>query len=69
MMSLTASTPILKGRLLDTDARWGIISESVDGRTPFERGRADANAPYEFYNAQGQRKIYKSFQLDRSPKF
>ncbi len=60
MMSLTASTPILKGRLLDTDARWGIISESVDGRTPFERGRDDPNAPYDYYNANGQRQIYKS---------
>merc|ERR1719446_64064 len=43
MMALTASTPILKGRLLDTDTRWGIISESVDGRTPSERGRNDQN--------------------------
>ena len=60
MMALTASTPILKGRLLDTDARWGIISESVDGRTPSERGRIDPNAPYEYYNANGQRQIYKS---------
>eukprot|EP00534_Pseudo-nitzschia_fraudulenta_P007949 CAMPEP_0201144766 /NCGR_PEP_ID=MMETSP0851-20130426/6512_1 /ASSEMBLY_ACC=CAM_ASM_000631 /TAXON_ID=183588 /ORGANISM="Pseudo-nitzschia fraudulenta, Strain WWA7" /LENGTH=927 /DNA_ID=CAMNT_0047419663 /DNA_START=232 /DNA_END=3015 /DNA_ORIENTATION=- len=60
MMALTASTPMLKGRLLDTDSRWGIISESVDGRTPAERGRADPNAPYEYYNANGKRKIYKS---------
>jgi glutamate--cysteine ligase catalytic subunit len=60
MMALTASTPILKGRLLDTDARWGIISESVDDRTPAERGRTDPNAPYEYYTAQGQRRIYKS---------
>ncbi|KAG7346815.1 glutamine cyclotransferase [Nitzschia inconspicua] len=60
MMALTASTPILKGRLLDTDARWGIISESVDDRTPAERGRADPNAPYDEYAAKGQRRIYKS---------
>mmetsp|Transcript_11798 Transcript_11798/g.27989 ORF Transcript_11798/g.27989 Transcript_11798/m.27989 type:complete len:960 (+) Transcript_11798:173-3052(+) len=60
MMALTASTPIMKGRLLDTDARWGIISESTDGRTPAERGRNDPNAPYEHYNANGQRQIYKS---------
>lgn len=59
-MALTASTPALKGRLLDTDCRWGIISESVDCRTPAERGREDPNAPYEFYNAHGQRRIYKS---------
>ena len=60
MMALTASTPFIKGRLLDTDARWGIISESVDCRTPAERGREDPNAPYDSYNAKGQRRIYKS---------
>lgn len=60
MMALTASTPAIKGRLLDTDARWGIISESVDCRTPAERGRDDPNAPYEGYNAEGMRRIYKS---------
>jgi len=60
MMALTASTPILKGRLADTDARWGIISESVDCRTPAERGRDDPNAPYPSLNAKGQRRIYKS---------
>ena len=59
-MALTASTPAMKGRLLDTDARWGIISESVDCRTPAERGREDPNAPYEYLNADGQRRIYKS---------
>ena len=60
MMALTASTPIIKGRLLDTDARWGIISESVDCRTPAERGIEDPNAPYEYLCASGQRRIYKS---------
>jgi glutamate--cysteine ligase catalytic subunit len=60
MMALTASTPIVKGRLADTDARWGIISESVDCRTPAERGRKDPAAPYPQYNANGQRRIYKS---------
>jgi glutamate--cysteine ligase catalytic subunit len=60
MMALTASTPILKGRLADTDARWGIISESVDCRTLAERGREDPDAPYEDYNRKGQRRIYKS---------
>jgi len=59
-MALTASTPAMKGRILDTDARWGIISESVDCRTPAERGREDPNSPYEYYNAGGGRRIYKS---------
>eukprot|EP00980_Cylindrotheca_fusiformis_P028434 scaffold22599_cov139-Cylindrotheca_fusiformis.AAC.25 len=60
MMALTASTPVIKGRLLDTDCRWGIISESVDCRTPAERGRDDPNAPYDALNANGERRIYKS---------
>lgn len=60
MLALTASTPFLKGRIADTDARWGIISESVDCRTPAERGRNDPNAPYDYYTAKGQRRIYKS---------
>lgn len=59
-MALTASTPAMKGRLLDTDARWGIISESVDCRTLAERGRDDPDAPYESLNANGQRRVYKS---------
>jgi len=57
---LTASTPLLKGRIADTDARWGIISESVDDRTPAERGRPDPNVPHEELAANGQRRIYKS---------
>jgi glutamate--cysteine ligase catalytic subunit len=60
MMALTASTPVMKGRILDTDARWGIISESVDCRTPAERGVDDPNSPHEYYNAAGERRIYKS---------
>jgi len=60
MMALTASTPILKGRLADTDARWGIISEAVDDRTLAERGRKDPNAPYEDLNAGGRRRLFKS---------
>jgi hypothetical protein len=60
MMALTAATPFLKGRIADTDCRWGVISESVDCRTPAERGRDDPDAPYSDYNAQGMRRIYKS---------
>jgi glutamate--cysteine ligase catalytic subunit len=63
-MALTASTPILKGRIADTDARWGIISESVDDRTPVERGME----PSAYSNVtdqpelagKGKRRIYKS---------
>lgn len=60
MMALTASTPFLKGRIADTDARWGIISESVDDRTPAERGRNDPNAPHDVLSGSGQRRLYKS---------
>lgn len=61
MMALTASTPILKGRLADTDCRWGIISESVDDRTLAERGRVtneDCSNPE--LAGKGVRRIYKS---------
>mmetsp|Transcript_6392 Transcript_6392/g.9142 ORF Transcript_6392/g.9142 Transcript_6392/m.9142 type:complete len:953 (-) Transcript_6392:1080-3938(-) len=60
MMALTASTPLLRGRLADTDARWGIISESVDCRTKAERGRPNPGDPQEKLAAKGQRRIYKS---------
>jgi Glutamate-cysteine ligase len=60
MMALTASTPLLRGRIADTDCRWGIISESVDDRTLAERGRDDPSAPYQDLNEGGNRRIYKS---------
>lgn len=41
MLALTAATPILKGRLVDTDVRWNTIATSVDDRTPAERGLLD----------------------------
>ena len=44
MMALSAATPIYRGRLLDTDVRWSIISQSVDDRTPAERATAAAAA-------------------------
>lgn len=64
LMALTASTPILKGRIADTDARWGIISESVDDRTPVERGINSADstetAEQPELAGKGMRRIYKS---------
>mmetsp|Transcript_24146 Transcript_24146/g.29733 ORF Transcript_24146/g.29733 Transcript_24146/m.29733 type:complete len:998 (-) Transcript_24146:145-3138(-) len=60
MMALTASTSILKGRLADTDCRWGIISESVDDRTPAERGISDSETENEGLAGKGKRRIYKS---------
>ena len=38
VMALTASTPIIKGKLLNTDCRWSIICQSVDDRTEKEMG-------------------------------
>jgi len=38
LLALTAATPIARGALLDTDVRWDIIAQSVDDRTPAERG-------------------------------
>lgn len=36
-LSLTASTPILRSLLADTDARWNVVSASVDDRNPIEK--------------------------------
>ena len=60
MMALTASTPVLKGRLADTDCRWGIISECVDDRTLAERGREDDTGPDPEVAGKGRRRLYKS---------
>jgi len=38
MLALTASSPIWRGFLADTDCRWRAISESLDDRTPEEKG-------------------------------
>ncbi|CAO3686172.1 unnamed protein product [Rhizopus microsporus] len=38
MMALSANSPIFRGYLADVDARWNVISASVDDRTPEERG-------------------------------
>ena len=43
-LALTAATPILRGRLADTDVRWNTISASVDDRTDAERGDDAAQA-------------------------
>jgi len=43
MLAMTAATPILHGKLADTDVRWQVISSSVDDRTPAERGDAAAS--------------------------
>jgi glutamate--cysteine ligase catalytic subunit len=62
MLALTAATPIFKGRLADTDARWNAISASVDDRTPAERGimpEAEAT-PNKHMVGGGVRRLSKS---------
>jgi len=39
LLSLTAATPIFRGYLSNIDVRWGVISASVDDRTPEELGK------------------------------
>jgi len=41
MLALTAASPFFRGRIADIDARWTVISQSVDDRTPAERGEAN----------------------------
>jgi glutamate--cysteine ligase catalytic subunit len=60
MLALTASTPILRGRLVDTDVRWGVISASVDDRTPAERGVEGGAGGDDSMAGQGSRRLYKS---------
>ncbi|KAL4073905.1 glutamate-cysteine ligase-domain-containing protein [Scleroderma citrinum] len=38
VLALTAASPIWRGYISDVDCRWNVISESVDDRTPEERG-------------------------------
>mmetsp|Transcript_82933 Transcript_82933/g.234267 ORF Transcript_82933/g.234267 Transcript_82933/m.234267 type:complete len:487 (+) Transcript_82933:149-1609(+) len=62
MLALTAATPIFKGRLVDTDARWAVISQSVDDRTAAERqcpSGADAETDAEMAGG-GVRPLQKS---------
>jgi glutamate--cysteine ligase catalytic subunit len=53
MLALTAATPIFKGRLMDSDVRWSIISQAVDDRTPTERGATTVAAAAEKVGAGG----------------
>ncbi|KAF0702799.1 Aste57867_7749 [Aphanomyces stellatus] len=63
MLALTAATPILKGRLADTDVRWATIAASVDDRTPHELGLEDAAtapAAYSKMAGNGVKRLPKS---------
>ncbi|KAI9916606.1 hypothetical protein PsorP6_018076 [Peronosclerospora sorghi] len=66
MLALTAATPILKGRLADTDVRWATISAAVDDRTPQELGEtppptdAETKAKYAKMAGNGIKRLPKS---------
>jgi len=58
---LTAATPVLHGKLANTDVRWHVISSSVDDRTPAERGEAGASTtPVEGSAGGGVTRLAKS---------
>jgi len=65
-MALTAGSPVFRGKLVDTDTRWDVISSSVDCRTPAERGLTSELLPWQRDPAavhsagSGCRRIYKS---------
>ncbi|CAH0516338.1 unnamed protein product [Peronospora belbahrii] len=66
LLALTAATPILKGRLADTDVRWATISAAVDDRTPQELGEAppptdlETKAKYAKMAGNGIKRLPKS---------
>lgn len=59
-LAVSAATPIARGRLLDTDSRWDIISQSVDDRTPAERGEETSSVPSPELVGGGVRRLQKS---------
>lgn len=59
MLALTAATPIWRGVLADSDARWDVVAASVDDRTPAERGD-DQSAPDDRMAGRGARFIPRS---------
>jgi len=60
MLALTAAAPIFQGRLVDTDVRWKVISQSVDDRTPAERGEDATARPDDRLAGGGVRRLSKS---------
>jgi len=52
LMAVGAATPFYRGQISDIDCRWTVIAQSVDDRTPGERGLKDL--------VEGEQRIYKS---------
>jgi len=61
-LALTASTPVLKGLLVDTDVRWKAIAQGCDCRTPVNTGAVTEPATLEGATApqRGTQKVSKS---------
>ena len=63
-LALSAATPVLHGRLADTDVRWATIAASVDDRTPMERGQQVCDPSHKgqmgFMAGGGERTLPKS---------
>ncbi len=60
-LALSASTPIFKGVLVDTDTRWDAISQAVDDRTTCEAGQCkSACSPDPLLVGGGIRRLQKS---------
>lgn len=54
MLALTAATPFLAGKVADTDVRWDTIAQSVDDRTPRERGALMTDEEKEEFKKTGK---------------
>eukprot|EP00501_MAST-03F_sp_TOSAG23-6_P000335 GSMAST32.ASY1.ANO1.342.1 assembled CDS len=64
MLALTAACPIMRGKLLNTDARWRYIAASVDDRTPEESGiyavQLNGTKSKKEMAGFGEKRLYKS---------
>lgn len=58
-LALTAASPIFKGLLVGTDARWDVIAGSVDDRTPMNLG-AECESDNRKLSQRGMQRIAKS---------
>jgi glutamate--cysteine ligase catalytic subunit len=60
MLALTASTPFLRGWLMDEDSRWDTVAQSVDDRTPAEMGETSDSVGDDRMAGGGTRHLRKS---------
>mmetsp|Transcript_23371 Transcript_23371/g.53917 ORF Transcript_23371/g.53917 Transcript_23371/m.53917 type:complete len:674 (-) Transcript_23371:305-2326(-) len=60
LLALTAATPFMRGRICEDDVRWAQIAQSVDDRTPAERGLTDSSEHDSRLAGAGTRRLQKS---------